>query len=299
MNMIWSRVLNGLLFIILLTPALLADEAAAPAEQNHFLWKVSGKTGHAYLFGTIHLLRASDYPLATPITQALKDADLLILEVDPKAAQNTQVQMQLVQAAMLPDGKELKDVLSAATYALAEEKCEAMGVDVNMFSRMQPWMFAVTLSMYELSKLGFNPQAGVDKHLAARAREAEMPVEGLETALHQIRLLSGLSREQQDAMVRHTIAELDVMRDSIEKMVAAWKTGDSEAVKSFTHDAFREFPRLKKVLLEQRNRQWLPVIRENLAAGKTAFIAVGAAHLVGEDGVVELLREAGYAVEQQ
>jgi uncharacterized protein YbaP (TraB family) len=149
-----------------------------------------------------------------------------------------------------------------------------------------------------LQKLGFDPNYGVDRYLAERAVKSGKTIVGLETAAFQIGLIDQLSQRDQEAMLRQSLKEMDLLDRALDQIVRAWSTGDVIALGALLLSGMREYPAVHQAIIVDRNRRWLPRIEKMIEQGESALITVGAAHLVGKDGVIELLRARGYTVEQ-
>src|ERR1043166_4721769 len=279
----------GLVF----TPSLPAQTkpAATPpvASAKHSLWRVEGKTNAVYFFGSIHFLKQEFYPLDAPIEDAFKKCAAVMFETDLSAAEDLSAQLKILQMAKYPDGQTLADNLSPATYKLFQKKVkELVGIE-NMFDQFKPWMASMTLLIFELQRLGFNPQSGLDKHFYDEAKSGGKKITWFETPEFQIKLLDDFSKEDQEKFLKSTLDDLDKFEKVFADIIAAWKTGDTKKIDSLISDDVRKYPTLYKKLLTDRNESWLPKIEEILKSGPDTFIVVGAAHLVGKDGVVKML----------
>ena len=283
-------------FVALL--ALLAIPEVSRAQEKSLLWRVRSGQNAATILGSIHVLKKENYPLKKNIEDALDSAKKLVLEIDIQATDNEKVQQLTMQKAVNNDGSTLQQNVSAETYTLAEEKARELGIDVRPLSPFKPWFVALTLSALKLQKLGLDPNYGVDRHLAERARKSGKPVAGLETFEFQIGLFDQLSPRDQEAMLRETLQEMDLLEKSVDRIVQAWLKGDAATLEESLLAAMREYPDLYQKLIVDRNRRWLPQIERMIKQGENPLIAVGAAHLVGKDGIIELLKQQGYTVEQ-
>ena len=162
----------------------------------------------------------------------------------------------------------------------------------------RPWFAALTLSVAPLAKAGYDPASGVELILKARAEAAGKPVTGFETIDEQIRILAGFPQEDQLDFLRSTLEDFDTATTDLDKLVEAWATGDVEAIETVGVDPMRESSEeLYQALLVRRNTNWADQIQTELAGSGTVFIAVGAAHLAGDDSVQEILERRGVDVE--
>ena len=150
----------------------------------------------------------------------------------------------------------------------------------------------------EWQKAGFDPELGLDKHFYDQAKLDGKAVQGLETAEYQISRLDGMTMEQQEHLLSESLKDLDSERTNMTKLVDAWRAGDAPNVERIVLSELKAEPLLYQRLLVERNRNWLPRIEALFARPKHALVVVGAAHLVGPDGLLAMLKAKGYTVEQ-
>jgi len=277
--------------------ALRAQQAVKPATK-HSLWKIEGKTNAMYLFGSIHFLKKDFYPLPQPIEDAYKQSEVVVFEADLGDMNSPEAQMKMVQIGRAPEGEKLKDILSQATYAKLEAYLTEAGLPIAVFEPLRPWMVAVALMSTEIVKLGYSPEDGVDKYFFGKAKQDKKETVALETLDFQLGLFTSLTPQEQDAMLRETLQEISNFKKDLQGIIDAWKTGDTQALDKFMLDAMRDYPQLHKKLLIDRNKQWVDKLQKLHASGKTVFVVVGAAHLVGKDSVVDLLNAKGLKARQ-
>jgi len=280
-------------FLALLAFSLPASNASA----KNYLWKISSDRGVAfYLQGSIHLLKASDYPLAPAIETAYRQSDELVLEVDMAKMLDPATQQKLLRAALLPEGKSLKDVASPESYRLLSERFAKTGLPIETLSRTKPWFAVMTLTILKMQALGFDPEKGVDRHFFDKAKKDEKPVLGLELPKEQIELFDELDRT--DAYVKSTLKELDVLESMMNDVRTAWRAGDVKTLDRILEKSFEEFPAFRKRFLSDRNKRWAEKLRTMAKDGKTRMVVVGAGHVGGPDGLIALLRKQGFVAEQ-
>jgi hypothetical protein len=223
---------------------------------------------------------------------------VLVEEVDLAEMLRPEAQMQTLMRGMLPAGQTLDKVLSAETLALVNKTAKEVGAPVEALQRLKPWMLALTLEGLELVKSGFDPELGLDKHFYDRARQAGKAVQGLETVEYQISRLDDMTAEQQDRMLAETLKEISTQKGSVAKLTAAWKTGDASAVERVVLADLKSDPLMYQRLLVERNKNWMPKIEALFARKSNALVIVGAAHLVGPDGLLAMLKAKGYTIAQ-
>ena len=286
------------LFAAVVSVVVLAVTARA-AGQN-FIWKVNGpKGGTVYVAGSLHLLTREYYPLAPAFDQAFTQADLLVEELDLGDMQKPEAQMQMLTRGMMPAGQTLDAVLSPATLAQVREKVTELGLPLAPLQLFKPWSLALTLQGLEWQKAGLDPELGLDKHFYDRAKQAGKSVQGLETLDFQLAQFDGMSMPEQDRLLASTLKEMATTKESVESLAQAWKAGDAAAIERLTLADMKAEPVVYQRLLVDRNRTWLPTIEALFSRPSPALVIVGAAHLVGSDGLLAQLRAKGYTVVQQ
>jgi hypothetical protein len=172
-------------------------------------------------------------------------------------------------------------------------------VPIEMLSPMKPWMVDLMIEMTDLQKTGLDPNLGLDRHFYDAAKAAGKTVIGLETAESQIDRLDQMPLAVQEQMLRSTLKELEAERNSLGTLVADWRRGDSAALEKTLLTGFRDFPAAYTSLIVERNRNWMPQIEACFTRPSPCFVVVGAAHLVGPDGLLVMLQRKGYRLEQQ
>jgi len=283
-------------WILAIALALVAPVHAAP---KNFIWKATGKGTVVYLAGSIHMLTPEFYPLPQIYDDAFKDSDLLVEEIDLGEMTGPTSQLMALQKGMLTGGQTLDQVLTPATLALVKKTVEQLGAPLGALQQFKPWMLAIALEGLELQKSGFDPQLGIDMHYYQAAIDRGTPVQGLETADDQISQLDGMTMDQQDRMLATTLKELASETANVTKLTAAWKAGDSASLEKIVLGELKAEPVMYQRLLVQRNRNWIPKLEALFARKGHAIVIVGAAHLVGPDGILATLRAKGYTIEQQ
>ena len=296
MNIHFPRRLRAIALVPLAIAAALARPAAAPAKD--FIWKVTGPRTSIYLVGSVHLLSKDFYPLSAPFDSAFQASDLLVEEVDLGAMMSAGSQMLLLTRGMLPPDQSLDTVVSPATLALVSARLNQLGLPMAPLKRFKPWALALTLSAIEWQKAGFDADLGLDKHFYDLAQSAGKPVQGLETAEYQISRFDEMTMPEQEKLLTETVKDLDTELTSVGALAGAWKNGDEAAVERIVLKDLKQDPRLYQSLLVERNDNWLPKIEALFVRPAPAFVVVGAAHLVGPDGLLAKLQAKGYKIEQ-
>lgn len=285
----------SLLVLLLLGNLFVLDTLCAALP----LWKVEGGKSPVWLLGSFHLLKPEDYPLPGPIEDAYSQAQVVVFEADMAELNSPDVQLQLLTKGRLPEGERLKDHLSEATYQQLMEHAAKAGIPAFMLEPLKPSLAVTMIVAAEILKLGYDPNYGVDLHFFRRCQSDDKTTVPLETIDFQIDLLLNLTGDEEEPFVKSTLAELDTFNRLFDDLVDGWRRGDTEALDKCLNDAKRDAPAMMERLLTDRNKRWIPKIKELANGDRPVLVIVGAGHLVGESSVVDLLKEEGLKPVQQ
>jgi hypothetical protein len=270
----------------------------APARPS-FLWKATSANGSVYLVGSVHMLTKDYYPLSASMDEAFKESDLLVEEIDYAEMLAPESQLEMMARGFLPKDQSLDRVLSAGSFAAVSQRIAGLGLPIEPLKRFKPWALALMLLGLEWQKAGFDPALGLDRHFYERARQDGKAVQGLETLAFQISRFDEMAMHDQERLLVQALRELDTQKAAVTTLADAWKAGDAKTIETIVLRELRQEARLYDRLLVERNRMWLPKIEALFGRTRPAFIVVGAAHLVGPDGLVHMMRLKGYAVQQR
>jgi uncharacterized protein len=272
-----------------------------PRKENdakHSLWKVTSKINTVFILGSIHVLKQDDYPLDRVIEHAYEKSSRLYFEVNLDTIDEQKMQQLAVTKGTQKGARILKDDLSTQTYEATKKYLSEIGLTIEQFSTVKPWLLATTLIVGELQKLGYDPGQGIDKYFYEKAKKDRKKIDGFETAEYQVNLFSDMAASEQDALLMQTLREIHELGQQFSTVVTAWKSGDTERLSNELLKSFQEYPAIYKTLLSDRNRNWLPKIQSMIGQGENCMVIVGTAHLVGADGIIAMLKQKGYRVEQ-
>lgn len=280
--------------------ALALCGSAGGAQRKHFLWKVEGPNASvAYLLGSLHVLTPEYYPLADEINQAFAASKTLVEELDLDEMNDPAQMMAALGKAMLTDGRTLDQIVAPSTFAEVTKRAERAGLPMVALQRMKPWLVAITLMGPTLQAAGFTAELGVDKHFFDRAKQAGLKRQALETLAYQIDRFDQLSPKLQEDMLVSGMKDLDTQVGNVQEMARQWAAGDVPTLEKELLASFEGSRELYDRLLVERNRNWVPHVETCLQQNAGCFIVVGAAHLVGPDGLPALLEKKGYKVTQR
>lgn len=275
-------------------------EHVVPLDQKCFLWKAQSVNNTVYILGSIHFAKKDLYPLHQKIEDAFNKSDILVVEADPNKNID-ETRRVILKHALYSEGESLKENISKELFELIESKLAQLSVPVSSVERYKPWYLAMMLQELEFQRLGYYPIYGIDYYFLKKAGDRK-PIFELESIESQINLLSGLSKYEQELNLYYTTAYLDKIEKEINELINAWLKGDEKEmgfllIESSLLSDPRLLPLFEKIFY-QRNKTMVNKIEESLKTKWTYFIVVGAGHLVGKEGIIELLKQKGYSVSQ-
>ena len=279
-----------------------APAAAGDSAPKHFLWKVTGPKGVVYLLGTIHAAKAELYPLPAIIEDSFEKADKLIEEIDiSEPAEAERAQRRIIEDGSYPNGETITNHLSEITRSHLTAYLKKGDLPEPAIAHMRPWLVSMLVEQHELQRMGFDPSYGLDQHFLEEARQSHKQIGGLEDAGSQLKLLSSLSEEFQDRLLLSSLVDIEESQDVLDLLTRAWQSGDDAAMQELITSSVRDYPQLKPLmtkLFDDRNIAMTAKIERFLQTPKSYFVAVGAGHLVGDNGILSQLRRKNFSVEQ-
>jgi uncharacterized protein YbaP (TraB family) len=282
--------LIGLLLALLLAP-LLAGCGTAEGDwppPSPALWRVTAPSGEqGWLFGTVHALPDGVEWRTPALEQAIDGSGLLVVEIAD--AGDPAVATLFRRLATTPGQPPLSERVAPGERAALAALAERAGMDDDDFAATESWGAALLLA--GAVRAG-DPANGVDRALIAQADS----VVGLETSAEQFALFDTLSPADQSALLAATARE--AAASDPRGLIEAWLTGDLARIEALSEVGLLEHPALRERLLTARNRAWAERVAGIVAQGRRPLVAVGAAHVLGTDGLPALLEARGFAVER-
>src|SRR5947207_8037384 len=279
---------------------LVASGAVGQTRGGHsFLWKVQSGGNVMYLAGSVHALTADAYPLNPAYQRAFDASGALVEEIDLAEADPLSGGVGLLAKGMYQDGRTFTSAVSRDTVAMVERKLQNTPLAIDLIQPMKPWMVMLMLEALGSQAAGLDPNIGLDKHFYDLANTKGKQVIGLETAQSQIDRFDKMPERMQEQMLRSELAEMDTEQSSLRAIMTAWQNGDSAAIEKMLLASFSDNPAAYNSLITDRNRNWMPQLDICLKRASPCFVVVGAAHLVGPQGLLAMLQQRGYRVEQQ
>ena len=269
-------------------------KAGAEAAHPLFMWRYENGNTRLHLVGSIHVLKATLYPIPERIEAAFRDADHVVVEVDVMNVDPAEVARTFARFALLADGARIEEALSLPQRDRLSDELRQLGIGIDAVAQLKPLFLATQLSVARLATFGYLPDYGLEAHFLSRLGDRSL--HELETIEQQFALLASPSMEDQVEMLVNTVDDMAEIEPTVAQMVRAWFLGDDgELMRLFEQytagsDADR---RLLESLIYERNVTMAAGIKDILAKPGTWFVIVGAGHLPGPRGIAALLEAQG------
>ncbi len=266
--------------------------------KKSFLWEIKSKQGSGYLFGSIHFANESLYPLSKKIESSFSDSSALVVELNPLTLDMQKMEKMVAEKGMYKGDENIVKNINQDTLRLLSEYLLKKGIPAESILQMKPPLLALNLVTSQLMKMGYYPEFGIDMYFSKKAN-THIPIYELETMEEQASMVFDLSNGE--AFLKYTLLDLSTMEADFQDMVDAWKSGDSQKMEELIFGPFQKDPVLVTLfqrIFYLRNKSMVVKIKDLLQTNKKIFIVVGAGHLVGEKGIVQLLKDTGMSVKQ-
>ncbi len=289
---------NGKIAVLVFTFCallLLTSSSAEPA-----LWVVKGPHATVYLFGSVHALKPGVPWRSAKIDAAIQQSGTLWLEI-PNVDDTQSLQPIIMQLGVDP-ATPLSSMLTKDQQAKLDTAAKSAGIPGGEagLEMMKPWLAAVMLATVPMLQAGYDPSSGVELVLKPEFVKAGKPVKGFETAEQQLHYFADLPQKRQVDYLASELDDFDTAADKFKQIIAAWYAGDDATLDQMMSADFRDkYPDLYQTLIVKRNEAFVSQIQDLLKGDTTVFVAVGAGHLVGRDGVPAMLEKLGYKVMRQ
>lgn len=269
-----------------------------------FIWKVEKDGVEVHLLGSVHLGDATMYPLRDEIEEAFDQADHLVVEVNTAQQLDAQTAQEITKIQTYTDGTTLKDHVSAETYARIQAFLTDLGLETNAYDAFKPWAVYLDMVNYSAVVSGYQGGIGVDMYYLSRAQAVNKPILELESYSSQLGIFDSYSAELQELQVNEALDGIygiadatDSSEPALDVLVDLWIRGDDAGLEELVA-AMQESPELYEKLLTNRHAGMLEKIEGylNNEQKESYFVITGYLHMLGEDGLVTLLKEKGYTV---
>jgi len=265
------------------------QKQSSVGEANSLLWEISGNglEQPSYLYGTIHVIGKSDFVVSDLVMEKFKSVKKLALEIKTDAPD---LQLKMMQSMMMGEDTTLQMLLGEDYETVSRFMQDSLALNLQLFATIKP-LFIQALT---LPKIIGEPIEAYDFYFAKLAQEEEKEIVGLETIDDQIKVFDGIPLKEQANMLVEFANDYSAQKALFHKMIDLYKAQDIRGL----HQCMLQQPEYEKyeeLLINQRNRNWIAVIKKLIQPEKI-FIAVGAGHLPGEQGVIRLLEQEGYVL---
>jgi uncharacterized protein YbaP (TraB family) len=262
------------------------------------VWAVRGAHNTVYLAGSIHMLPADEAALPPGFARSYADSARLVMELDLGKFDPTAAMAWMMDHGALPEGTTLRGLLGERRYGRVSAAATGLGLPMAALDSLAPWVVGIEITDLAYVHEGYDPEQGVEEQLVRRAEKDGKPTAGLETMAEELSGLTELSSADQIRMLDQTVDDLKDIKSEMREVTSAWRHGNAAHLAALLSSEYNAFPALYKPLVTDRNRRWLPQVEELLKSNDNSLVVVGALHLVGQGGLLELLRKKGYTITQ-
>ena len=265
---------------------------------NALLWKIEGNgiANPSYLYGTIHLIDSESYFLPNGTLSAMENTKKMVFEIDMNEMSDMGNMMSIMNKAFMNDGKTLKDLISEEDYKMVDAHFAKIGMPLMMLERMKP-MFLTVFASGDMDPSGLQNgnMKSYEMEFMEIAKSSNKPMAGLETIEFQMSVFDSIPYQAQAEMLIETIKAGDTGSDQMKEMVEMYKAQNINAMIAMITDEGEQLSEYEDVLLSKRNTAWISGMKTMMSEMPT-FFAVGAGHLAGKKGVINLLKKEGYTL---
>jgi len=277
-----------------------APKPAQPQAKPHrfLMWKATSPVSTLYLVGSIHLGDKSMYPLPSEVESAFAAAKVLVVEINLKKVDPAKTMASVMQYGMYYGDDSLSRHIPRETSDALDSYCAQHNFPRTRVEQLKPWMAAVTVAALAWQDAGEEPSFGIDMHFLNESKPPQR-IEEIETSESQLSLFVNATEEEQLSLLSTTLKQGDKIKDIVKRIQAAYLSGDpAELKRTMDEQSDTGSKSLTKKLIDDRNFTMAARLEEYLKNKEKAFVVVGAAHIVGDNGIAQLLRNKGYKVEQ-
>ncbi len=263
------------------------------------MWRIADHDSEIWLFGTVHMLPADVEWRSAQFEAAFAASDVVILEVDLNHGQSERIHSLTMQLGYNANFVSLSSLLTPNENARLANAASKVGILPDLLEPLRPWLASIQLTLLNMAGQGYDSATGVDANIASMAQAAGKRLAYLETVEDQFAVFASLSAKVEKAFLMATVEQIAANPGTLNELIQAWATGDTKKFSKYFKDMRGdEMPGLHDALFVRRNKAWVEQIAKRMKGAGKAFIAVGAGHLPGQDGVVSLLRARGIRVKR-
>lgn len=295
---IWNRIKSSLAAFGLAIATVGAATAADARSAKPAMWQVADKDTSIYLFGTVHLLPPGTQWRTAKFDKAANDAGTLVVETIIDEKNPAAFAAELARLSVRPGLPPLVSRVAPDKQAALRAVIVKSGIPEIALNNMETWAAAFALLQLQFKELGVSGGDGVEQALKSAFTSAGKPIQQLETNSEQLGFFDTLPEKAQRELLEGAIESPALAKKQFDDMLAAWMSGDVNAIGRTFNSEFQNSPEMKEILLRRRNVNWSGWLERRMQQPGTVFVAVGAGHLAGDDSVVELLKRRGYRVKR-
>lgn len=275
-------------------------QIAFAANDRGLFYRAQREGAQIYLLGSIHLGDDAMYPLRKEMETAFTQADALVVELDVNRIDTARVNEWMAQHGNYPQGETLRDHIKPQTWKRLSAYLKAHNIEPSLVQQQKPGVLVNMLAMSQLTNSGLSSCLGIDQHFLTNAEQTKKPVRELETVEEQLTLLTEMPNG--DLLINQTLDEMNDLKTEADDLFKAWKIGDPAQLEPLVMKELMgdnaESRAFFARIYTQRNQTMTTRILTLSKTDKTLIVVVGSAHLLGEEGIVALLKKSGFRVEQ-
>lgn len=272
-------------------------------ESTPLFWKITSAyhpNAELYVLGSMHMGRSDFYPLPEQVDKAFARSDVLAVEIDITAIDVFKAAQTMAQHARLPPGQNLRQQLPTSIWDKLESLAKASALPMQDLQNMKPWFVAMQLELTAFQQRGFSEYHGIDLYFLTRKQKHR--VVSIESLDEQLGLFQQLSQEEQLYFLQASLKAFDQIDRYVNEFARVWKQGDQQQMEALimqnldvTHPAGKK---IHYLLFTRRNQTMIEAAEEILGDGENGFMVVGAAHLLGAEGIIAGLQAREHRVER-
>lgn len=262
-----------------------------------FFWEVTTQKGKLYLLGSIHLGKEGILPLDTNWENAFKSCSNLVVEVNTKKINP----FRILKLAYFQDSTTLENVLPPEIFAKVDSMFAIHKIPKSTFNKFRPWFALTNLMNLEYSNLDFKADFGIDQYFLGKADSTKKIIE-LESFEEQIQFMENLFDKHPRTYFEYFIDEMKNTQSNIQDLFEGWKNGNDSLVAQLIFESIPDDTignQFSDILITQRNKKMLEKIYGFINNGGCYFIIVGTGHLIGQEGIIQSLKELGFEVKRK
>lgn len=270
-----------------------------PSQASSPVWKVSKGDNYLYLGATIHMLGQNDYPLPDAFDKAYKDSSRLVFEADFQKLQSPEYSKFFMKKLMYPGNKTIKSVLDENTFKALDNYFVSRGLTLEKMLKFKPGVLSMMMTVFELQRLNI-AGVGVDEFYLKQGISDGKKLSYLESVDEQLSFIGNMGSDNANEFISYTLNDMDEIADKMAAIKHAWRKGDNTKLKEVALNGWeKDFPEIYSIIMVKRNHKWIPKIESMLKTKEIEFVLFGALHMVGDNGVLDLLRNRGYTIQKQ